>query len=252
MTLYKKLKEYSVGGTYPMHMPGHKRKPPFEFGNAFDIDITEIDGFDNLHKPEGVLLEAQKRAAELFGVKETLFLVNGGSSGILIAISACTKRNDKILLARNSHKSCYHAVELCGLVPDYIVPEFDEEYGAFKGVTALEIKEHLEKNPDIKAVVITSPTYEGRVSEVKEIADCVHAKGGVLIVDEAHGSHFRFGNMFPESAVTQGADIVINSIHKTLPSMTQTALLHICSDRVDMDRIRHYSSKNPYNCQSMP
>ena len=228
--LEQKLNELEQSDIYPFHMPGHKRAF-LPFANPYAIDITEIEGFDNLHHATGILQEAQQKAADLYGAKKTYYLVNGSTCGLLAAISAAVPRGGKILVARNCHKAVYHAMYLRQLVPVYLYPE-DTAYGIQGQVTPQMVRKQLEQTPDIRAVVITSPTYDGVVSDVQNIADIVHAYGIPLIVDEAHGAHFGFSPEFPENATRLGADAVIMSVHKTLPAFTQTALLHLCSDRI--------------------
>ena len=237
--LYELLSEYSSRDYYPFHMPGHKRNIRC-FQDAFAIDITEIDGFDNLHHAEGILLEAEKRAARLYGAEETHYLVNGSTAGILAAISACSRRGGRILMARNCHKSAYHAVFLNGLHVVWLYPDTDMVRGIYGSADPAKVRTLLEQNPGVSAVFLTSPTYDGVVSDIREIAAAAHEHGAVLIVDEAHGAHFAMHSCFPESAVSCGADIVINSIHKTMPSLTQTALIHICGPRIDRVRLRKY------------
>lgn len=244
--LLEKLKEYSESGYIPMHMPGGKRNTELlKMPNPYQIDITEIDGFDNLHNAYGIIKELSLRCAELFGADETLLLVNGSSAGILSAICGATKRGDNVLAARNCHRSVYNAIYLNELKPIYIYPEeIKDRDGSMTGIygeiTAESIEEKLSENPEITAVIITSPTYEGIVSNINKISKTVHQYGKILIVDEAHGAHFAFHKMFPESAVTGGADIVIQSIHKTLPSFTQTALLHMNGTRIDTEKVKRY------------
>lgn len=246
--LYKNLIEYSNSDYYPFHMPGHKRN--IEDGvSPFSYDITEIDGFDNLHNPQGILKIAMEEAAEFYGTDKTYYLVNGSTCGLLSAICGVTSRGDKILVARNCHKAVYNAIYLNELTPVYINPEYIEMYGINGGISPEVVRYELSENPDIKAVIITSPTYEGVVSDVQRIAEIVHKRGIPLIVDEAHGAHFGLHTGFPQSAVKSGADIVIQSVHKTLPSLTQTALLHIRSDIVnvsEVERFLHiYQSSSP-------
>lgn len=259
--ILKKLQNLSESDFYPYHMPGHKRH-----GNeAFALDITEIDDFDNMYHAEGIILEAQKRAASVYGAGESFFLVNGSTCGLLVAITAAFHRGDKVLVTRNCHKAVYHAIELRGLEPVYLYPETDDEYDISVGVTAKQVLDILEnyesklngneveagdlcrkdvggrENTDqIKGMILTSPTYEGMVSEVEQIAELLHQRDMVLIVDEAHGAHFGFHEDFPKSAVSLGADLVIQSLHKTLPSMTQTALMHRCTERVSLTRVQKY------------
>ena len=232
------LTEYADTDWYPFHMPGHKRKK-MEFPNPYGIDITEIDGFDNLHHATGIIKEAQNRAAALYGSEQCFYLVNGSTCGLLAAISAATRRGDKIIVARNCHKAVYHALALKELHAEYLYPVITDN-GIQGQITAEQIAEALSGNTDAAAVVITSPTYEGIVSDIAAIAKVCHNYKIPLIVDEAHGAHFGFFGGFPENAVKLGADAVIMSLHKTLPSFTQTALLHINSDLIDEAGVKRY------------
>lgn len=238
-TIYEKLVEYGNSDAYPFHMPGHKRRMGW-LEKPFAVDITEIDGFDNLHHAEGIILEAQKRAARLAHAQESFFLVNGSTGGILSAISASVKRGGRILMARNSHKSAYHAAFLRDLEVVYLYPQVIEEYGIHGGYDPEEIESQLKRDEKIEAVFLTSPTYDGVVSDIEKIAQIVHGFGIPLIVDEAHGAHFGIGCGFPKSAVQQGADLVIQSLHKTLPSLTQTAILHRNGSLTDRERLKKY------------
>lgn len=241
MRIYDYLKQYENSDSYGFHMPGHKRnKELLDCDLPYGIDITEIDGFDDLHHADGIIKEAQERAAKLYQAGETHFLVNGSTVGILSAILGVTSRGDKILVARNCHKSVYHAMELRGLEPVYIYPEYDVVSGLNGAISAEEVRDILNCDEDIKAVVIVSPTYDGVVSDVRAIAEVVHEKGIPLIVDEAHGAHFGFHSYFPTNANALGADLVIHSVHKTLPSLTQTALLHMNGDLVCGKKVRKY------------
>lgn len=252
MELYDRLKQYAETDWYPWHMPGHKRQM-VEFVNPFSIDITEIDGFDDLHHPEGILKDAMEYAAQIYGSEKTWFLINGSSCGILAAISAAVKPGGRILMARNCHKSAWHGALLqqSDVVCIYPEPEPEGFYGV---LTPEAVESALEKNSDIEAVIVVSPTYEGLVSDISGIAKAAHAHGCCLIVDEAHGAHFPYGKGmgFPESALEKGADLVIQSLHKTLPSLTQTALLHlgkqgtqrVCAEQVEF-YLRIYQSSSP-------
>ena len=235
------LYEYSQTDFYPFHMPGHKRNfLPDTMKNFYDIDITEITDFDNLHHAEGILKENQQLAAKLYGADFTYFLINGSTAGILAAVSACTKRNGKLLMARNCHKAVYHGAYLRGLRTTYLYPSYESTCGLNGKILPADVEKALEKDKDIQAVLITSPTYEGIVSDVKSIAEIVHKYNIPLIVDEAHGAHFSFHSEFPVSALDFGADVVIHSLHKTLPSPTQTALLHIRGKRVDINKVETF------------
>lgn len=238
--LDRRLEEYAQSNIYPFHMPGHKRKWRTA-ADPYAIDITEIDGFDNLHHAEEVLKDAQERAAELYGSKQAYYLVNGSTCGLLAAIGAACRRRGSILVARNCHKAVYHGIYMQELTAHYVYPKINA-YGIACAVTPEQIEKELSQHPDVDAVLLTSPTYEGVVSDIARIAELVHAHGIPLIVDEAHGAHFGLteDEVFPDSAVHCGADLVVQSLHKTLPSYTQTALLHVCSDRVPQKRVEQF------------
>ncbi len=239
--LYEKLRDYAGTDYYPFHMPGHKRNISLTGANLpYELDITEIDGFDDLHHSSGILKEAEERAALEFHAQETHYLINGSTCGILSAVSGCTERRGKILVARNCHKSVYHAVFLNELYPIYIYPKPGKDPEINGEITADEVERLLEANPGVQAVVLTSPSYDGVVSDVKRIVETVHRRRIPVIVDEAHGAHFGFHPYFPANSNTYGADLVIHSLHKTLPALTQSALLHINGEIVNRGKIRRY------------
>lgn len=239
--LYEKLEAYGKSDYYGFHMPGHKRNSDVTQANLpYGIDITEIEGFDNLHHAEEIIREAEVRAASMYHAEETHYLINGSTAGILSAVMGCTKKGGKILMARNCHKSVYHAVFLNELRPVYIYPEFDETMELNMAVSPEKIERLLEEHKEVQAVVLTSPTYDGVLSDIERISEIVHQKKIPLIVDEAHGAHFGFHPYFPENANTKGADVVIHSLHKTLPALTQTALIHLNGTRIDRRKIRNY------------
>ena len=243
--LREQLRAYAGEGWYPFHMPGHKRAEGSPAGPDAAIDITEIDGFDDLHHPAGILKEMQEDAARLIGSGQCRFLVNGSTAGILAAVRAAAPKGSAVLVDRRSHVSVYHAMILGELKPRYLFPETDPETGIALPPTAEDVRSALEADPDIRAVIITSPSYEGTAADVRGIAEAAHERGACLIVDEAHGAHLPFMNQcsertalrFPESAAAAGADLAVQSLHKTMPALTQCALLHNCSDRVPQERI---------------
>lgn len=243
--LIKKLKENKA---LPMHMPGHKRNTEYftQFGEILDCDITEINGYDNLHSPQGILKESMEKAAKVFGAERSIYLVNGSTCGILASITALVGEGDKVLVDRASHKSVYNALELSGAEPTYILPRFHPEYGINAGISAESVEATLCNTPDAKLVVITSPTYEGIVSDIEQIAKICHNHGAILIVDSAHGAHFGFAD-FPKSAVSCGADIVISSLHKTLSGLTQTAICHVKDKYYQgiMDKLAIFETSSP-------
>lgn len=236
--LYNALIEYSRT-KYPFHMPGHKLGT---FGNLkslelMSLDVTEANGLDNLYEAEGIIEEAMIELSKFYGAKDTIMLTNGSTAGILASILALCKPGEKLLVARNCHHSVWHALILSGAVPIYITPEYDEETGLLTSITAETIEKSLRSHPDVKGAIIVSPTYEGVVSDIDEIAKVLHKEEKCLIVDEAHGAHFVVDDYFPKSSLMLGADIVIHSMHKTLPTLTQSALLHLGSSRIDKNKI---------------
>ena len=235
MSLEKELRGLTEG-VYPMHMPGHKRNPNFVNLNPA-LDITEISGADNLLAPVSIIKAAEEKTARLFGVLKTFYLTNGSTSGILASIYATLNEKDKIILCRNAHKSVYNAVTLRKLNTLILEPETDPQTNSYGKISPEKIEAAL-KSFSAKAVVVTSPTYEGVVSDIKAIADVCHKYNCLLIVDEAHGAHLGFNSYFPKSARHLGADIVIESCHKTLPCLTSTALLHICNEKIDLKKIK--------------
>ncbi len=242
-SLCRKLKEYQASDFYGFHMPGHKRQKEL-FSHPYRMDITEIEGFDDLHHPQkgGVLGKAQERAARLYRAEETHFLVNGSTAGILSAVFGCTSQGGTLLMARNCHRSAYHAAELRGLRAVYLYPPQIENLWINGGIFPGDVEKALAADPEIQAVLVTSPTYEGVCSDIGAIARICHRYGRPLLVDQAHGAHFPFSSYFPEDALKAGADVVIHSVHKTLPSLTQTALLHVQGGLADRERIRRYLS----------
>jgi arginine/lysine/ornithine decarboxylase len=231
-------------------MPGHKRRLHGHLPELFvKTDLTEIEGFDDLHYPQGILRELQQQAALLYGAEESYYLVNGSTCGILSAVSAALPPGGHLLVARNCHKSVYHGAYLRNLALSYLYPEYLAEYDIYEAVTPGQVRRALEETPGIGAVLIVSPTYEGRIAEVSAIVREVHRKGLPLIVDEAHGAHLGFFPGFAPSSCRLGADLVVHSVHKTLSGMTQTALLHVNGDRIDRTRLRRflriYQSSSP-------
>ncbi len=239
--LFEKLSAYGASDYYPYHMPGHKRRLKTDtMRELAQIDITEIDGFDNLHDAQGILKRIQEEAAATYGAEESFFLVNGSTAGILSAISTAVSPGGKILMVRGAHKSAYHAAYLRDLQIAYLWPGVHPLFGCNLPATAKEVEEALQQTPDVQAVFIVSPTYEGLAADVKSIAEAAHKRNIPLIVDEAHGAHLGFDGRWPESSVKQGADLVIQSLHKTLPAPTQTAILHVNGKLVDRCGLRRF------------
>jgi len=233
-SLLKRLTEYKSTMT-PFHMPGHKRVFNKNSLIPYEIDITEVDGFDNLHNMEGVLKETAMLASELFGSIFSFPLVNGSTCGILAGIYSLSRENKNILIARNCHKSVYNAAEILNLNTHYIMPDIDE-YGVFVQMSPDDIEESIIEN-DIGLVVVTSPSYEGVISDISAIYEVCKKHNAYLLLDCAHGAHLSFydekNNPLPY------CDICVMSLHKTLPALTQTAVLNVCSRRVDENLVNH-------------
>ena len=239
-TLLQLLRDHCTGDTLPMHMPGHKRNTalaPYLDALGAGLDITEIPGFSNLHDPKGALAQRMTAAAKLWGSRRAWWLVGGSTAGLLAAVAAATAPGDEVLLARNCHKSVYNAAMLRDLRLHYLWPAPYPGQSFAGAVPPEAVTEALTEHPNSKLVILTSPTYEGIRSDIPAISDIVHRHGALLLVDEAHGAHLGLHPAFGPSAVTQGADLVVQSLHKTLPSLTQTGLLHLCSDRIDAAEI---------------
>lgn len=239
-SLRDQLEEYCKKRLYPFHMPGHKRRMEPAPGLPFSWDLTEVPGTDDLHDAQGVLLEAMQRTARLCGADRTWYLVNGSTCGLLAGIRALVRPGSEVICARNCHKAVFHALELAGCRVHWLMPPVDPDWGICGSISAAMVSDALRRHPHSRAVILTSPTYEGILSPVEEICRECHRRGIPVLVDEAHGAHLipcseKYG--FPRGALACGADLVVQSPHKTLPSLTQTALLHMRGALADAGRI---------------
>ncbi|MCX7708856.1 MAG: aminotransferase class I/II-fold pyridoxal phosphate-dependent enzyme [Clostridia bacterium] len=239
--MYNMLSEYMRSNPTVFHMPGHKlgRGIPDRFLENFaQLDMTEIPGTDNLHFPQGAIKEAQCLAAQAFGADQTFFLVNGSTCGVHAMIMATCKPGDKLIVARDCHKSVIHGLMLAGVEPVYIQPGFNPLFGISETVLPSQVAQTLIANPDAVGVLITRPNYYGICSEIREIAQITHLHGKMLLVDEAHGAHLKFSETLPVCAMEAGADLCVQSAHKTLPAFTQSAYLHVKSEKVDVEKLK--------------
>lgn len=231
--------------TLPFHTPGHQQGrgslPILHdlLGKALALDLTELPGLDNLAAPAGPIAQAQTLAAKTFGSDRTWFVVNGSSVGIMAALLATVKEGDTLLLPRNVHQSVISGLILSGAKPVFLTPEQNTTWGIAYPLEPDVVAQGLAAHPETKAVFLVSPTYEGLCSPIGEIANLVHGCNLPLIVDEAHGSHLGVHPQLPPSALSQGADVVIQSSHKTLTALTQAAMLHHQGDRVDPQLLHH-------------
>lgn len=204
---------------------------------ALRCDLTEAQGLDDLHCPEDAILEAEQLAAALFGSDRCWFLVNGTTCGNEAMILSSVRPGEKILIARNAHKSVMMGLILSGADPVWISPSYLGNWREDADLRSEDVEEALERDPAIRAVCLVSPTYYGICSDIRAIAHICHSRGIPLLVDEAHGSHLYFSEKFPEGAIAQGADLVVQSTHKTSGSMGQSSMLHLSGDLIDAERV---------------
>ncbi len=237
--------DYIAKERTPFHMPGHTRgkgAPPelLEFfgKSIYLADLTEVEGLDYLHKPVGIVKEAQELAADAFGADYSFFLVNGSTVGVIAMMLASVKPREKLILQRNSHRSAIAGLVLGQIEPIFIQSNYNPELGIFTGITSDDLKKCISKNPNAKAVLLTSPNYYGMSENLDELIEVAHKNGLTVLVDEAHGVHFHFHPSLPKSAVDLKADMVVQSVHKTLPSFTQTSILHLNGDRIEKERLQ--------------
>ena len=238
------LKNLTKKSHAPFYAPGHKQgkgipQPLTELlgTKVFPADLPELPELDNLFAPDGVIQEAQELAAETFGALHTKFLVNGSTTGIIAGILATCGNGDKIILPRNIHQSVISGLILSGAIPIFIHPEYNSHWDIPLSITPQSIAQTLAKHPDAKAVMIVYPTYHGVCGDIRAIAQEVHKYNIPLLVDEAHGAHFTFHRELPIPALVGGADLTVQSTHKTLGAMTQASMLHIGSNRIDLYRL---------------
>ncbi len=224
--IYDMLKAYTSKKTLPFHMPGHILGRGL-FGDmraVGNLDITEIPGSDCLHYPQGVIKESQELASKCFGSDYSLFLVNGSTSGIHAMIQAALKPGDKLILGRDCHISALNALAQLNCEPVFVLPQIENNIPL--GITPQALEKAIEDNPDARGILITRPGYYGTATSLNDIVKLAKTHKIPLLVDEAHGAHFKFHNNLPQTAMDAGADLCVQSLHKTLPAFTQTAILH--------------------------
>ncbi len=238
------LEEYVNTGVLTFHVPGHQqgkgspeRFRRFIAENGLKADITQVLGMDDIHRPISVCKEAQELAADAYGVDHSYFLVNGSSSGNHIMILAGLRPEDVVLVPRNAHRSTVGALILSGARPVFYLPEYDREMVVDHAPTVETVRKVLDENPKAKALCFTSPTYYGAAADVEALVKLGHERGVIVMADEAWGAHLHFHPDLPMSAVEAGADLVIQSTHKLLSSMSQASMLHLTGKRVDQGRL---------------
>ena len=239
------LRDYVDSGTVPFHTPGHKqgvgmhpRLREFIGDGVLSIDLTQIRGLDDLNQPEGPILEAMRLAGQAYGADHSYFLVNGSTAGNQAMLMTALRPGDTVLLPRNSHKSAVSALIMSAARPVYMQPELDNRLHIDHCVTVETVENALDAHPEARAVFITTPTYYGATADIARIERLVHARGKMLLVDEAWGPHLHFHPELPMSATAAGADACVNSTHKLLSGMSQASMLHTKGPRIDQGRLR--------------
>ncbi len=241
--LYEAMREYRNNRVVKFDVPGHKGGrgnkilTSFLGENCLKIDVNSMKPLDNLCHPVSVIKEAQELAADAFGAASSLFMVNGATGAVQAMIMSVCKAGDKIILPRNVHRSAINALVVCGALPVYVNPGVNGELGIPLGMTPEEVELAIVQNPTAKAVLVNNPTYYGICSDLKKIVEIAHKHGLLVLCDEAHGTHFYFGEGLPISGMAAGADMAAASVHKTGGSLTQSAIL-LMADTVNPDYVR--------------
>lgn len=256
--LYDALLRFQLERPLSFHVPGHKNGRLFpakglkSFQSILSCDMTELDGLDDLHHPEGPIADAMALLKGYYDTEKSYFLINGSTVGNLVMILAGTSRGDRILVQRNVHKSVFHALEIGGLKPVFIHPEMDPTTGIPLGLKLSDVKAAIQHYPDAKAIVLTYPNYYGMSCPIKELIDEAHEHGLTVLIDEAHGAHFYKKKGLPQSSLEMGADLVVHSAHKTLPAMTMGSFLHINSNRVSLIQVEKWLGRLQSSSPSYP
>ncbi|WP_312474536.1 aminotransferase class I/II-fold pyridoxal phosphate-dependent enzyme [Neobacillus sp.] len=244
--LYQALMEHVNKNPISFHVPGHKNgsinQPQANtyFKRILKIDATELTGLDDLHSPDGAILKAERLLEQLFQSNNSFFLVNGSTIGNLAMIMATCEEDNIVLVQRNCHKSVLNALRLAKAKPVFIEPGYNQDWKVAGGINIETVKEALFLYPDAKAIILTYPNYYGMVYDLKGIIREAHLRHIPVLIDEAHGPHFIVGDPFPASATQMGADIVVQSAHKTLPAMTMGSFLHVNSEFINVNRVKEF------------
>ncbi|WP_079914898.1 aminotransferase class I/II-fold pyridoxal phosphate-dependent enzyme [Paenibacillus sp. 32352] len=256
--LFERLVQHSQGKHVSLHVPGHKSGQGLDeearayYESIMHLDVTEITGLDDLHHPEEAIREAQQLAAECFGAEETFFLVNGSTVGNLAMILSVCRRGDLLLVQRDAHKSVIHGLMLAGARAVFLNPEIDPATGLTLGIRQEDVRLALQKYPEARGLLITRPSYYGTAIPLEGIVQLLHEYDKPLLVDEAHGAHFGFHPALPKSALSCGADVVVQSTHKLLTAMTMGAMLHVQGDRIDRKEVKRYLTMLQSSSPSYP
>jgi len=245
--LYEALEKHRLDRVVHFDVPGHKggrgNKELTDFlgEQCLKVDVNSMKPLDNLNHPVSVIKDAQDLAAEAFGAKNCFFMVNGTTSAVQAMVMTACKAGDKIIMPRNVHRSAINALVICGAIPVYVNPGINRRLGIALGMSVSDIEKAVRENPDAKAILVNNPTYYGICSNLKKIVEIAHKYNMLVLVDEAHGTHFYFGENLPISAMKAGADMAAVSTHKTGGSLTQSSML-LCGENVNSDYVRQIIS----------
>lgn len=241
---FEALQHYVDSQVLTFHVPGHQQGmgAPAEFGaflskHGWPADITQVLGMDDIHRLESVCQEAQELAAQAYEADKSYFLINGSSCGNHAMLMATLRPGDKVLMARNSHRSAMGGLMLSGAQAAYFETPYDPEMRVFQAPTVESVREALDRVGEVKALFFTSPTYYGAAADTKALVELARSRGVLVLVDEAWGAHLAFHPELPQSAVAAGADLVVQSTHKMVSGLTQTAMLHLNGASVDRSRL---------------
>ncbi|MBE6861728.1 MAG: aminotransferase class I/II-fold pyridoxal phosphate-dependent enzyme [Ruminococcus sp.] len=241
--IYEALRKFKRMRVVPFDVPGHKRGrgnmelTEFLGEDCLSVDVNSMKPLDNLCHPVSVIKDAEMLAAQAFGAANAFFMVGGTTSAVQSMIMYACKGGDKIIMPRNVHRSAINALILCDAIPVYVNPEVNHQLGIALGMSVSQVEKAIEENPDAKAILVNNPTYYGICSDLKRITELAHAHGMLVLVDEAHGTHFYFGENFPITAMAAGADIASVSMHKSGGSLTQSSFL-LMGERINSDYMR--------------
>ena len=241
--IYEALRKFRRMRIVPFDVPGHKRGrgnmelTEFLGEDCMNVDVNSMKPLDNLCHPVSVIKDAEALAAEAFGAANAFFMVGGTTSAVQSMIMYACKEGDKIIMPRNVHRSAINALILTGAVPVYVNPDVNAKLGIALGMSGAQVEQAIKENPDAKAIMVNNPTYYGICSDLKRITELAHAHGMLVLVDEAHGTHFYFGENFPLTAMAAGADCASVSMHKSGGSLTQSSFL-LLGKNVNADYMR--------------
>lgn len=245
--LYEAIEKHRLNRVVPFDVPGHKggrgniELIEFLGERCLKVDVNSMKPLDNLNHPVSVIKQAQELAAEAFGAKNCFFMVNGTTAAVQAMVMSSCKAGEKIIMPRNVHRSAINALVVCGAIPIYINPGINKQLGIALGMSISDIENSIKKHPDAKAILVNNPTYYGICSNLKKIVELAHENNMLVLVDEAHGTHFSFGENLPISAMHAGADMAAISVHKTGGSLTQSSIL-LCGENVNDDYVRQIIS----------